>query len=334
MVRLWVYLLVGLMIGAPSAVAEESPGSVLLASDDIELQRSLPATLAPLGMSVVVVSNIPAPAPPQSSGGNDEPERAIAAAIWISRNQPGSQTLNVRDHRTGRALQRAIPYASPLAPADAASVALMARTMLTTLRGSSEETAALSPPPVPSPRPAPDESRTVEQRTFMRVDVGAGARLAPTKGWLSPAFIAAIAWYPARWGLGVSVIGAQATDVDTSTFTGTVGNQSAACGFRLPVPLGSRVVLEPLAGISLHWMRVRGTAAAMNGRPVEHDAFDPGLFIGGRLAVAATRAIELALWVEGDALMRRQRYLYGSEELLVVPHLRATLGLTMGLALR
>jgi hypothetical protein len=168
----------------------------------------------------------------------------------------------------------------------------------------------------------------------MRVEVGAGLRLAPTKGWLSPAFIAAMAWYPARWGLGVSVIGSQGTDVDTSTFTGTVGNQSTTFGFRLPVPLGSRILVEPLAGLSLHWIRVRGTASAMNGRALAHDAFDPGLFIGGRLAVAVTRAIELALWVEGDGLLRRQRYLYGSEELLLVPRLRATVGLTVGVALR
>jgi hypothetical protein len=330
MVRLLTVLLVASLAAVSHAAEETSPPSVLLVSDDLELQRAVPAALAPLGMSVIVIPKAAPTADPSSLPGAQT--AGVLGTIWISAGDHGTGALNVRESGSGRTFERAISYSFPLAPADAASIALMARTMLGTLRGASEAPAEpASPPPAPRDR-AVDPGPAVPPR--LRIEAGVGARVDSSAERVSPTVVAAIGWYPGRFGVGLSLALSRPSEVATASFTGNVHDDQAAIALRLPLSIGSRVSLEPRAGISLHWIRVRGSLSPAGEQSVDEQAFDPGLVVGGRLALAVTQTVELALSLHADGLLRRQRYLYGPEEVLLLPRFHAVMALTAGLALR
>jgi hypothetical protein len=312
-----VVTFVAIFVPTAASAAE----SVLLESDDVELQRALPSALAPLGISVI-------PKPEAASSGEAHQNEAVetgasTARIWITANPEGRAVLNLRDQKSGRIVERELEHAPPFDSASAASVALMVRAILRSLA-----TPDATPAPPPVPPTAQEEIPRVPTTSRVRVDAGGGVRF-DSAARVTPIVAGSIGWYGARLGAAASITASRAANINEQTFVGDLRDDSVALTLRLPLPMGDRLSIEPEAGLSLHWVRLQGALVTATNAEVESQSFNPGVVAGLRVAVALTRHIELAARLEGDGLLNRQQYLTAAETVGEVPRFRAATVLTL-----
>jgi hypothetical protein len=184
---------------------------------------------------------------------------------------------------------------------------------------------ATQPPPA-NPQP-PRQSLPASAARF-RVDAGAGIQL-DTASERRVAVVSTVAWYPRRVGAALSLTISGNDSRNAPAATASLRDDALALTIRAPLPLGRRVFFEPYAGAALHWVRLHASLVE-NGALVEEQALNPALRVGAALLLMMTRHIDLSLWLQADGLLRRQRYLYGPEEVLLVPRLQGGIGLALG----
>jgi len=304
--------------------------TVALDGGGAQLEASLRAALAPLGMTVTVGSTSRAQATisePEDPGPRPEVERApVWATVTVTPDPSGGATLSVAEPGTGRVMERRLRESPPFAPADAASIALMARTMLVALHAPSNPEPSETTPHATETWPAgPAGSR-------FGAEVGAGARLLQRDG-ITAALAASFSYDRANLGAALSFLVSPARAVSGAGFAGRLRDDAVALTLRLPFRAGPRFVIAPHAGLALHWARLSGTALAEAESGVSEHDLDPALRVGGRLSAAMTRHLVVAVWADADWLLRRQRYLFGQQRVAAVSRFQGVLGLTLGLRL-
>ncbi|HLL25637.1 MAG TPA: hypothetical protein VK427_26050, partial [Kofleriaceae bacterium] len=178
--RSWLVLFACLVLGG--TVHGES--RVVVAAADRTLVAALRDALAPVGMSVVDVTDVP----PAAIGELAAMSRRVAAregataVVWLLVERDGA-TLVAYDRDVDRVLVRPLPYQPPLSPARAAETARAARTMLRALKLTDDE--EQRPPPEAAAGPTlalPPETITYPVPARMRpyrqaaLHVGLGGR--------------------------------------------------------------------------------------------------------------------------------------------------------------
>ena len=319
-----------------------------LASGDPELEKALGAALASTGIRVVAIADEP---PPKTGDvlafARRVAERdAAAAVIWVAASDDGTSTLLVFDRDVDRVLQRPLAWTPPFGVEQAVAAARTVRTMLRALRVTPD--VDVSPPTAveaPAVRqravaeerkrrePHPDGLRVVPTRSERRpgpaiaLESGAGLRLggADVAGWRVTAGLA-VRLAPIAVAASGTLGGAEA--VRAGGFDGDYRDDTVAAMARLPLAAGPLVV-EPALGLALHVTRLSG--ALDDGTRVADTRLDPAAraqaFVGARVL----GPLEVGVAVSADALLRRQRYLMGQDEVLRVPVVQAGIDLLLRL---
>lgn len=296
---------------------------VVLASSDPELTQALTTALVPAAVIPVGERgdlNAPdatarARALTASEGG--------AVAVWVVSRSPTSSSVMVFDRSLDRIVARDLAYAPPYTAAQAASIALMVRTLLRAHH--------LQPEPASPPAPEIAARDRGGRGWALSVEAGAGARFG---GWAAVGFPAATVGVVGRgplFDVALTVASGAAERREGSTYAGRLEDHALAATLRLPVRHGT-FALEPGIGASLHWARATGTLPEDGGRTVDVERLDPALRASAAAAWLVTRRAEPALWCESDLMLRRQRLLSGATRVAALSRVQAAcvLGVRLG----
>jgi hypothetical protein len=312
------------------AAAAPSEAVVVIASDP-EFLTALGAALAPGGITTIAVGDPPPQVSELSPISRAIVEREHAAsAVWLIAS-PTETTLIAYDHDVDRVLVRAVPYHAPFDPEQAAEMARMARTMLRALRVT---------PEIDLPPPHVEEARTVRARTARlgipappRLDqlalvAGIGVRVGSpaSDAGLDPAL--GVVWRPDGLGLAVQ-LGIAPRPHLGGMLAGTVADDTVAVLARIPLLGAARMRVCAFGGGSLHRIALRAELAS--GMAAHDERYDPAARAGVVASFQLARNLDLGLVVSSDFLLRRQRYDVGMEEVLVVPRVQLTTGLSLSL---
>ncbi len=317
----------------PARATPDEP--IVLAGGDEAFRAALAEALVPAGMTVVPVADPPAPTVGDVAAQSRqlaEHDRATAT-IWLI-EENGVATLVTYDRDVDRVLVRALPYTLPLTVTQAAEAARMARTMLRALRVTPD--LDLAPPRVAEAiavrqRAAVAELPVLPHATpvpaAFALEVGGGVRFGGPAAAAGAIGSAAFVWRPEQWGAAVTGMLASSGDVATSTFTGTIRDDSIALTARLPLPLGERLAAAAELGAAIHLVSLGGDLAS--GGAATSFRIDPAL------RVRASCNYELGSFGVGigvtvDWLARRQAYEVDTTEVLRIRmfQISAGLGLT------
>lgn len=337
-------VLAAVVSAAPSTreARASEPSRVVLVGGGAELDRAARVALSSWNVTVVSADGL-VPDAADAEGLAALATRFEGRGIaWFARGTKGN-TLYVYDATTKRTTSREISGSPPFDELGAASAALSLKTLLRTSdlappdERTTEPEPALTPPaPLPAP-PVPRPSRPADDERAARHDllegsVSLGARtlaasVMPRLGVSVRAFTghATALGLSARADFGTtrSVTGAN-IDASLSTFDGSVAA-------RLRLVPGSRVSVEPFAGLGAHLTHLSGTVKSSIEVSSERldFSFDTGVFAGIRLAPRITLGGEVAAaW-----MTRRQRYTVEGTPVLELQPLQgsATLAIVVGL---
>ncbi|HEY5925371.1 MAG TPA: hypothetical protein VIV11_26990 [Kofleriaceae bacterium] len=306
-----------------SRVAYAQPGEqiVVVISADAAFTSALDDALSPGGMDVISLGALATPSSTELTGRSRElaDQQRANATVWLMPALAGA-TLVAYDRTVDRLLVRELPYGLPLAAPQAAEAARMIRTMLRALRLTNDSDVTPPPPIVPAGPPPP----------WLAASVGIGAWFAAPGNDSALAASFAIAYRP--HGLGVALTGvlSPAADLMNVTFEGQVRDIVLGAEARKALQFAPDVYVTPAAGMTLHVIRLTG---AYSGGEIASNRFDPALRVGVTAGYALPRGLDVGLTVSADCLLRRQKYVLASEEILVVPRLQIVTGLFVGLRL-
>ncbi len=332
-------VLAAVVSAAPSTreARASEPSRVVLVGGGAELDRAARVALSSWNVTVVSADGL-VPDAADAEGLAALATRFEGRGIaWFARGTKGN-TLYVYDATTKRTTSREISGSPPFDELGAASAALSLKTLLRTsdLAPPEERTNAPAPtPPAPNvaPRPyRPPEDEPAARHDLLEGSVSLGARtlaasVMPRLGVSVRAFAghATALGISARADFGTtrSVTGAN-IDASLSTFDGSVAA-------RLRLVPGSRVSVEPFAGLGAHLTHLSGTVKSSIEVSSERldFSFDTGVFAGIRLAPRITLGGEVAAaW-----MTRRQRYTVEGTPVLELQPLQgsATLAIVVGL---
>jgi hypothetical protein len=310
-------ILLVLVVTARFAVAETE--AVVVATDDPAFRTAIAEAFAPSGIGIVARDGVAAPA----LGAVASTSRALAddasatATVWLV-GSADHATLVTYDRGVDRVLVRALPFATPLSPAQAAESARMARTMLRALRVTPEtdlppphasEAAAIraSVPPPPASTAA----------SWLATSLGVGTRLRGPGTTVALAAEGAVVWRPASLGAMLAGTYAPGASVRSAGLSAGLDDNSIALLARQPVRLGPRTEIAALAGAALHVVELRGTLPG--GGSTGTTSFDPALRAGAAGLLRLDPAVQLGCEVSADYLLQRQDYLLDTREVLAVP---------------
>ena len=331
------WLVAGGVVWAAAGLARAERAA--LAADDAELEKSLRAALAPTRIEVVAVAD----EPPPRSGDVLAFARALAgredatAVIWVAAGDDGTSTLLVYDRDVDRVLQRPLEWTPPFGVERAIAAARTVRTMLRALRVTPDLD---QPPPAAADAPrvraetarrlaAPEAevARRVERTSALGVESGAGVRLggAGASAWR---VAGGFSWRVGPIALAAGAAFVAAEPVSEGGFEGDYHDTTAATAVRLPWGVGPLVV-EPSAGLAVHFARIAGT---LEMESVAEGRVDPAVRAGCFLGVRAAGPLEVGLALSADLLLRRQHYLAGDAEVLDLPRFEGGLDLLVRLA--
>lgn len=313
------------------AIASPAPETVVVASSDESFRAALSDALTPTGMQVIATADEPPSVAELSITARQIAEREGATStVWLIVT-PDKTTLVVYDRDVDRVLVREVPYSTPLDPAKAAEIARMARSMLRALRVSPE--VDLPPPRVEEARIvraqaaatiiAPVSVSAARASTFavasaVSLRVGGAASDAGLDGRIS------LLWRPDGLGVGLHASLATRGELSTTQFMGTVADDSIGVTAHYPVITGPNVHMLAAGGFALHAIEVEG---AIDNEPAHDRRFDPAVRVGMTANYEVGRNVDIGIGVSADALLRRQRYASGMDQVLVVPRVQLTTGL-------
>jgi hypothetical protein len=126
-------------------VASAAPGRLVLGTHDAALASALSVAVSPRGLSVVELPDALARASDVEAARRELEAQDAVAVVWLCDDDAGAQALCFCA-RDGRFVARRVSVRSPLAPPDAAALALTVKVLLGP---------ATPPPPAAAPPPAP-----------------------------------------------------------------------------------------------------------------------------------------------------------------------------------
>ncbi len=322
-----------LATSARAGAAADEP--IVLAGGDEAFRAALADALVPAGMTVVTVPDPPSP----TIGDVAAQSRILAdhdgatATVWLV-GAGDTTTLVTYDRDVDRVLVRTLPYTLPLSPTQAAEAARMARTMLRALRVTPDldlapphvaeaievrqRAAMIAPPPPPAIAAEPP---------LLAIELLGGVRVGGPAGDAGGFGSTGILWRPD--GLGVAFTGALAPrgDIRSSTFMGSIRDDSVAATARWSLPIADRLAVAASAGAALHFVSLDGTLAT--GDAAASSRIDPAARAGLESTYEVGR-LGIALGVTADWLVRRQAYEVDATPVLQIRRfqLSAGLGLT------
>lgn len=315
---------------AHTAAASPAPEVVVVASSDEGFRTALNDALTPRGMQVKATADeAPSLAELSTTAKQIAEREGATSTVWLI-FAADKTTLVTYDRDVDRVLVREVAYASPLNATQAAEVARMARTMLRTLRVSPEIDRPL--PRVAEARVERTRIATVVSRTAVprrtelaigaatTIRVGAAAADAGLDGRLS------LMWRPDEIGAGLQLSIATRGDLVTSSVMASVADDSLAITAHAPLLRGPNVHVLGLAGPALHAITVSGT---VGDSAVSTVRIDPAMRVGFVASYELGLRFDIGVMMSADALLRRQRYASGSDELLLVPRLQMSTGISV-----
>lgn len=314
---------------ASTAAASPAPEVVVVASSDDGFRTALNDALTPTGMQVKPTADeAPSVAELSATARQIAEREGATSTVWLI-FAADKTTLVTYDLDVDRVLVREVPYSSPLNATQAAEVARMARTMLRTLRVS---------PEIDRPLPRVAEARVERMRVASvvrtneiprqshvaigiaaTVRVGAAASDAGLDGRISAM------WRPDGIGAALQLSIATRGDLATSSLMASVADDSLALTAHAPLLRGPNVHVLGIAGPALHAISVTGSTGNTDVSTVR---IDPAMRVG-LVASYELGRFDIGLVMSVDALLRRQRYASGSDELLLVPRVQMSTGISV-----
>ncbi|HEX4454746.1 MAG TPA: hypothetical protein VH143_27990 [Kofleriaceae bacterium] len=327
--RVYVGAIIVLAV-ASSAIAEPSHETVVVTTDDPMLRSELRDALLPADIAIVL-ADAPTPAlvdVTSASRALVDREHATAA-IWLIGGS-GVSTLVTYDRGVDRVLVRTLAFTTPLDAAQSAEAARMARTMLRALRVT---------PDTNLPPPHPEEARVIRAAAVastplpaaephVAIAVGLGVRVNAPAATIAPGASAMVIWRPDALGVAIAGAYAPSASLTTSTFMGTVSDDSLSVLARLPFAV-RRFRLSVMAGPALHITSLHGQVVDGDMPAITH--YDPSARAVALGAYAIDPSVDVGLGVAADYVLDRQRYSFDTSEVLVIPRfeLAAELMLTV-----
>jgi hypothetical protein len=209
----------------------------------------------------------------------------------------------------------------------------MVRTMLRALRVTPDVDAA-PPRAVDAPAiraeaaaPRPLLQAVVATPAALALDTRAGVRIGGPAEDAAVQVAATMIWRPGAIGAALTLTVAPASDVRTSMFTGRASDDSLALLARLPWRMARRIVVTGSAGVALHLVTLDGDVASSGS--VSETRLDPALRVDVMAGFEISPVLDVGLALSSDGLLRRQRYLSGTSEVLLLPRLQAAAGLVL-----
>lgn len=313
-------LVVALLLAC--GVARADTGEyIVFVGKDAELVTALELVMQGNNTGVKAIGERPTPSlaelGPESRRLADE--HRAAATVWLSPTAAGA-TLVTYERSADRFVVREVPYTLPLDTTQAFETARMVRVMLHAVRDRNDEDALtrrmrasrVTPPPEPQ----------------FAARVGGGVWFGSPESTAAPLASIALAWRPHGWGAAIAAMIAPATELAQPVFTGDVRVWRISAEAHTAVELAPRVRLVPGFGMSLHHVSLRGQLA---GTEVRSDRFNPGLQVGTLVGIALPHRIELGLAITADYLLRRQRYVSGTQEFLAVSRIQSMMVVLVGI---
>ncbi len=326
-------LLVVLGLSASSAVASPAQEIVVVATGEDAFRGALQDALAPAGMTVIAVPDLPPSLAELSIVARQIAEREHATStVWLI-SGAGQTTLVTYDRDVDRVLVREVPYPTPLTSAQAAEIARMARTMLRALRVTAEldlplprvaearveRTRAAEPAPPPPPPRFVRRPRTsvLAASAAANLRVGTAANDVGFDGRL------AVVWRPDGIGLDLQLSVGNRGELASATFTGRISDHSLAVLMHVPVLTGPNVHVVGLVGAAGHALAVTGV---LDSTEVSVLRFDPAIRLGVVASYEIGQRLDVGIAMSADGLLRRQKYQVESTELAVVPRVQLATG--------
>lgn len=310
-----------------SMVASAAPESVVVASSDESFRSALTDALAPTGMQVIATADqAPSVAELSITARQIAEREGATSTVWLI-FASDKTTLVVYDRDVDRVLVREVPYSAPLDPAKAAEIARMARTMLRALRVS---------PEVDLPLPRVEEARIVRAQVVATAIIAApragtfaiagavGLRVGAAASDVGLDGRVSLLWRPRALGVGVHASLATRGDLETTRFMGTVADNSIGVTLHYPLVTGPKVHLLGSGGLAVHSISVEGS---VDGEVVTDRRYDPAARLGMTASFEVGHDLDIGIGVSADGLLRRQRYVSGMDQVLVMPRVQLTTGL-------
>ncbi|HET9988336.1 MAG TPA: hypothetical protein VFQ65_07445 [Kofleriaceae bacterium] len=327
-------VVVCVLVSVATAARATPSEAIVVSSTDPDFSAAVADALRGAGMSVVTVTDAPAPTVADLAGDSRrlaDREHASATIALLAGDQ--GTTLLAYDRDADRVLVRPLPYRTPLGDARAAEVARMARAMLRALRVTPEIDAppprvaeaallrsravalATAPPPVVAP--VPDQ---------LALELLGGVRIGSDGGALEHGALAIIL-RPDAPGLELSAIASSAATVAMTGFAGSLSDRELALTGRVPLHLAPRFVLAGQAGFGIHRIAIAGTTPAQT--PAATTRYDPAVRAGVTAGYELRPGIALGVAVTADGLLRRQDFTVGGRAVASVPIVQIGGGLSL-----
>jgi hypothetical protein len=319
-------LIAALALGAsPARAASER---IVLGTHDATLAAALSVAVSPRGLSVVEL-----PEPLRAAADVAIARREVAlpgtvAVVWLCDDPTAGRALCFCGG-DGRLIVKPTSVTTPLAPPDAAALALSVKVLLGPPTPARPEAPLAAPPPVappPSLSPPAPPAAPITAPPAWAVELDVGARLqSPASQHVGLRLGARAALAPEAWrrALAVGLGAAAGPALDAAAPAGrTVSDWSLAAFARARLPLRP-LWLELDAGPSLHFLSAAAGASAPRRADVALDA------LGGAV-VPVGRAL-LGLRAGGFVVLTSPS---GSDARVALPRWNGEAMLTIGAALR
>lgn len=327
-------VVVCVLLSVATAARATPDEAIVVSSTDPAFSAAVAEALRGAGMSVVAVTDAPAPAVADLAGDSRrlaDREHASATIMLLAGDQ--GTTLLAYDRDADRVLVRALPYRTPLGEVRAIEVARMARAMLRALRVTPEIDAppprvaeaallrsravTLAAAPPPAVAPVPDH---------VALELLGGVRIGSDGGALEHGALSIIA-RPGGPGLELSAIASGAATVAMTSFAGALSDRELALTARVPVHLAPSFVLATQAGFGIHRIAIAGTTPAQTGAAATR--YDPAVRAGVAGNYELRPGIAVGVAVTADGLLRRQDFTVGGRAVAGVPVVQIGVGLSL-----
>jgi hypothetical protein len=311
--------LIAIAVVAGLASTASGGERLVLVSSDPELERATTAALAAWAVDVMVDPGAEVgPTMPQAA----ERAQMVAAArqaravVWIAEAE-GRPSLWLYDVTTRKAVAVKLASPPPFDPPAAAAIALAIKTLIR-FSAVAPETERYAPPP-----PAPARRLLLEARGGARL-----RRHSPVEaGFGLDAVLMPRALRPLGFSAGVRA--GPGFEVTSESFVGHYDDTALALGARVALGLGGGLALVPMAGVSAHYARLRGSDL-MLGSSASDRHLNPSLDAGLQLELDLGRP-RIGLAAEAAFFARRQRFLVAGTQVYDVPLVVGAVNLTLGL---
>ncbi len=312
-------------------IASARPGdgglTIAVGSDDTGFTRALESSLAVYAPNLIEIADHPDRATIARASHAIATREHAQVVVWMT-SSPHT-TLLVFDVTHDQLLERAFPYRAPLDAADAFEAARAVRTMIHTLslnRGPTPvDGVAASPPPNVDHAVIDNVASPPTEHVTLGIAVGAGMT---SSG--DVAFTGEAIWRPDRVG-AMAVVDATSTDVADPGFSGRLADRAVAAYARVPLDLAHDVRLSAVGGAAVHALSLDGVL--MDGAPATDRRLDVSLRVGVGASHAIAPRVDLGFHLVSDTMLQRPRYVVRGDEVGLVPRVRISGVLLLGVGL-